>query len=445
MRDGATPLEFIRNNLKPTTPLIQQASADTATAVVAPAASPAPSTVPTSMEQQALAGPTMDSEAISNLLQEALTAPTSPLAPKAGAPAADPNTKEPAASPAEAAPIAPAPEGEGDEIADVPNVPAAENFRKLREKVKHTTKTLAEVKAEKDALEVKVKDYETGKEAPEVVRSMGTRIAELEHFEKLHSLKTSKEYRDAFIRPLEQLQSKAAQMAEEYGVPGEVLNRALGLRNRDLNGFLEQHFDSVGALEMKGVINQMQHIRTKAGEAELEPARVLEQLRTEHDQIQTHRKMQQREVIVNRAKDGWQRAMAAVRQEGKARELIYREGDTKHNENFVKPVVEAAGKEYGKLVRILAEHGLEELPEEVSYALSRMTLLAHASAVSIDSREAALRHAEEIEANTKRVDSYNRPTIGGFSRSTASAPASKPKDLTTAVDDHLNKILSRPR
>lgn len=292
-------------------------------------------------------------------------------------------------------------------------VPAAENFKKLRIKAKETLKTLAQVQEEKARIEAELNKYKTGEVVPEILQEKENRIAQLSHYEKLHNLKMSPDYQEAFVKPLNKLQTRLSEFAKDYNIPPEQLNKALNITNQaDLNRFLSDHFDEIGGLEVKQLLNEVKTIQTKAHDAEKEPAKALAELQEEHTRISQIRNAERKNGIAAKSKEGWVKSLFKIREEGKAQELIMKDTDPEFNDKVVKPIMTAAATEYGKIITLLAENGLENLSEELSFALARMVQLAHASAISIDSREAAIKHAKTLEQNTARTNGFIRPGIG---------------------------------
>lgn len=323
--------------------------------------------------------------------------------------------------------------------------PVAENFKRLRLKLKETAHSLKEAKSAQAETVKELEGYKTGSVLPEVLMEKENRIAELERYEKLHSLKTSKEYQEKFVQPLSGLRNKLHEMAADYELPKEVMDQALGIRNKaELNRFLANNFDEVGALEAKQVINQINSIQEDARDAEAEPAKALDNLIEEHARVDEFRDAERRSRIADISKDTWVESLVSIREEGKIPELIMKESDPTHNDKFVKPILQAAASEYGRLVRALAEGGLKTMPKDLGYALARMVQLAHASAVSIESRAAAMKHAEDLERNIDRTASYYRPQIGSAGGGVSGSPDTKaPSSPLEAADVLINQVMSR--
>lgn len=294
------------------------------------------------------------------------------------------------------------------------STPAAENFKRLRTALKETNKTLETIKAEKEAVEKDLEKYKTGEAFPEVLQEKENKIAQLSRYEKLVSLKTSKEYQEAFIKPLSTLETKLAEYGKEYGIPPEVMNKALNLKTTpEINRFLEEHFDGIAALEVKQVIKDMQGLQERAREAELEPAKEIEKLREQHATIEAGKRIQRQNTIVAKSKDAWGKALHTVQAEGRITPLLYKENDTEFNQRYSIPIRTKAAQEFGKLITELTNSGLEDISEEAAMALANYVLHANASAVNFEFGKAALEYADDIERNVSKVTPILRPDIGG--------------------------------
>jgi hypothetical protein len=187
-------------------------------------------------------------------------------------------------------------------------------------------------------------------------------------------------------------------------------------------------------------------LQEQVRELEKEPATALQQLIEEGKQARQQKIVSQRESIKATTRSVWDEAYNEVKNEGKAIELIYKEDDPEHNEKFVTPIVKQAATEFGKIVTLLAENGLEKLPKDLGHALAKAVLLAHASAVSLETRNMAIQQAEEIVRNQERTRRVYRPPVG------SSAPgvegASQIKAPTTPLEagrSLINNVLASKR
>lgn len=328
---------------------------------------------------------------------------------------------------------------------DVQVVSLAENFKRLKTHFKETSKTLKQLQAEKAQVDEELGNFKAGKVVPDILIEQEERISQLEHYEKLHNLKVSKEFREKYISPIASIKTRLGEIAADYEIPKEVIDDAINLTNRrELNGFLSQHFDEVGALEVKQAITQIQELQSEARAAEAEPLKALNNLQADSERVYAERNQQRKIQIANKSKSAWSSALSKIREEGEAVELITQENDPEYNSKVVQPILNSASSEYGKLVSMLAELGIEDLPDNLANALARMVQLAHASAVSIKTRNLATKESRELLANTQRTSHYMRPRIGGAnSGGDGGAPKSAPATPTDAANQLINQVMGR--
>ena len=318
----------------------------------------------------------------------------------------------------------------GEDDAPIPaNHPIAENFKKLRKVYKENKEKYKELEARAQASEQKVKEYETGAAVPEIVQQLENKVAAASKYEKLHNLKMSDEYTEEFVKPLEDTRNQLKVIAKDYELPESVIDEALTYTNQaQLNGFLSEHFDSIGATEVKQLISKAKDISVRAKAAESEPEAIMQRLKEEHEARKAILDEQRIGKITATAKSAWAEAIEDLQKEGKMTEIIHRPDDPEHNEFFVKPILQQAGQEYGKIVTMLTKAGLRELPTEVSKALAAMTARAHASAVAVASREAAVAELGEMQQVINRITNAKSPSIGSASgRGSGEPPSAAPK------------------
>jgi hypothetical protein len=317
----------------------------------------------------------------------------------------------------EAAPVAPA-----DDIdADLPDTPAAENFRKLRDVVKNERKAKKELQAALDkALEESVtvktnlEKYEKGEAVPEVLRSKDERIAELEKYEQIHALERSPHFQANYVKPAIELRGQLEKLGNDYGVPAEVMHQAAGISNkRQRNQFLSRYFDDIGGLEVAGVMDKLHALGEKIAEVKQSPKAELERLKMEAQAVEVAEAKKRGEVFEVTAKESWNRALEKTKQEGVYKELILHPTNTEYNEKVVKPIQHKAATEYGKLVRHLNQLGLKELPSALADGLARMVQLSVAGAMALQDKERAESTAKGIMDYRRRTTGYIRPSIGG--------------------------------
>lgn len=323
-----------------------------------------------------------------------------------------------------------------------------QNLSKQRQIIKKLKQEVNETVKVKSELEEKVKKYETGEATPEYIETLQNRVNSLEYYEKLHNLKVSDEYEEAFIEPLSLIDERLGVIADNYNIPKEVLVEASNLTNEaDVNRFLSRHFDSVGGYEVKNLINQKQLISSQAREAEKNAGEALERLRAERAQINAQKDAQRRERIVHVSKNSWVKAISSIKEQGIAKELIPVEGDSEFNSKVVTPKIQSAAKEYGKIMNSLIEAGLKDIPEEVSKAIALSALYSHAYTVASLRATEAEQYAETLKKNTEILNPILRPQIGG-SQGGSSRPSAPPQKAETPLEAGrglIHSVLAKSR
>lgn len=325
-----------------------------------------------------------------------------------------------------------------DRIIDIKGT-SAENMKKLRTKLKGTHTELQTTKAELETLRQKVEQYESGTIVPEEIAALQSRIEELEPFQKIYNLETYPGYIEAISKPRQEVKDKLVGLATDYKVPLEVLDQAVSLDNRaELNRLLGAHFDEVGALEAKSLINEFKAISQKDADFRKEPDQARARLHSQTEAALQAKRQAEIDSIGSITKSAWSESLQALRQEDHIA-LTFRDGDTKHNETIARPILTKASKDYGVVMRVLGENGLKQLPQETAYVIARSIQLAHESAIL---RQQNDQMAEELVTLKRRLgdlNSLNRPGANGGGGS-GSTGATREKGAVGAARAALSKV-----
>ena len=450
LQSGESPMDFIRRNLT------EQQAATAPAPLDAPAPQARPANMPNPLMQKV--EPTVPAES------KAAESTTAPIVSKDETPVFDFEKKDDApklardgqntTNDSSADKVQPGVQKDGgaesaETDTDLPTDDTStggQHFKKLRLKVKETESTLKTVLAEKEDLKSQVEKYAKGEVIPEVLQQKEARIAELEHYEQLHNLKGSAAYKEKVAKPLEAKQARLKAIADDYGIPENTLIEALNFeKESELNGFLANHFDGVGALEVKQLVTDMKSLHGQAAEMEKTPAQTLARIQQEQAQIEAAQDATRKNQLAASSRSAWIDALTDIRKDGRALELIRKENDNEHNTKFVDPILKQAAAEYGKFITAFAKAGIKELEPEVGRALAEAVLLAHASATALSTRTEAMRQAEEITNNT-RYNSLIRPSVGGGTVSSVPAPAKAIEETPEQMArNQMNSILSKNR
>lgn len=324
------------------------------------------------------------------------------------------------------------------------------SIRNLRRKANELTTQLTEKEQTIEQLKADIEKYKSGEATPDIIQKKDERIKQLEHFEKLHNFKNSAEYQREYVVPYNNLNEKLLSIAKDYQVSNEVLNEALSIENRrDLNAFLKQHFDDIGASEVRDIVTKMREVWNASQAAEKVPEESLQDLQSRFAQEERVREEQRINEITNNSKSGWSSALADITSKGEYPELILKEGDEAHNA-IARPLVEQAATEFGKLVKILHAHGLKELPAPVANILAKRFALSQAAAVISASRADHYNRSERIIQESRSTAPFIHPPIGGNGGGSLPAGgggAARPKTggLEATGEKLINDILSRSR
>ena len=332
---------------------------------------------------------------------------------------------------------------------EVETDPKVENFKALRTIVKEVKAELQTTKSESAKLKKQLEDYQTGVAVPEVLQEKEARIAQLEPLEHLHALRTSRLYQDEYIKPLTTLQGKLQALLTEYDLPPESLEEMSAQETQaDLNRWLSEHFDPLGAQDARDIVRQVQTLRTEAEAAEQAPKTALEKLIKDAQAAEETQQKERLSAVHQASRKGWVSSLEAHKASGLLPELIFQPGDDAHNNTYVKPVLTKAGMEYGKIVKHLFDNGLRTLPDELAFALANMCQLAHATGVQATIRDSAMKHAQTLAADAMAGRKFNRPAVGstsGMNGTSANAPAERmtPEQAARMSREHAAVALKK--
>lgn len=293
--------------------------------------------------------------------------------------------------------------------------PLEVNIKKIRDNLKSERQARKAKEEEALRFQTELEEYKTGKKLPDTLQNQENEIARLKIYEKVHGLKTSPEYHEKYVSPINQVRGEQDMLLEEYEIPKEVFNQIRGLKLKEQNQFLSENFDTTAQIKMRSLLDNEGKLYREMEEANKEPELALNRLLQEAETAKAMRVKNQREGIQHSFRESWGRTLTGIKEQGQFEELIHRPNDTDYNSRVVNPIIQGAATEAGKLMTMLVEDGLTKIRPEVGEFISKMTLLAHSSALNAHTREVALKHARELEKNQNRVNNILRPSIGGSS------------------------------
>lgn len=318
--------------------------------------------------------------------------------------------------------------------------------KSIKDFKKILTTTKQTLKDRDEALRVsneRLARIEAGEEVPESLKARLERAQTLEKYEKLHALKLSPEYEESRIRPLAEANQEAILLAQEYNIDPAIVEKAKSLKGdkRALNDLLERNLGITGASEMKTLLNKAQKIEAEIQKDQENPGNVLSDLIQDRKRTTEAQDRARRESIIQNTRGGWADAIAE-NQSKQIPELMLREGQEEHNA-IVKPLIERAASEYGKLIKVLAEEGgVKEISPRVAKILAERFQLSEAALVAVQQRNQYWNELQEYKKGAKRENRIIRPPVGGSAVQSGATDirSSGPLSTDTAADILLRKV-----
>jgi len=310
---------------------------------------------------------------------------------------------------------------EVDQLIDK-NASTGENFKKLRTKLKAVTKERAVFSEELEGLRKKVKEYDDGLAVPDVTQRQTDRITELEKYERIYNLKASPVYQEKIATPLTKESDNLQTLATDHTVEVSDLHKAFGAAtDKETNQMLMQAFkgDEVAVLDAKVIFKNIKRIQNDSRALESDAQTSFTRMQEDNDRILAEKQQKANASIVHASRGAWSDSLAELRTDSRFREIQYVEGDTEHNERYVRPILTKAAQEYGRTISILAQHGLTELPKELAMKFARADQLAHYSAVLLVEKNKLAVENTELKSLLKLRGYLNNPSINGTGASSS--------------------------
>jgi hypothetical protein len=302
------------------------------------------------------------------------------------------------------------------------------------------------VKEKDEVITTLSQERDTFKQQIEEIPVLKERLKKTEYYEKLYDLEGTPEYKEKFLLPKAEKLEKLHALGKQYELPPEILNKATKLTNkRERNQFLVDHFDELGAIEAKELIEDIQTIEANEITARQEPARTLEELRNETEVREAAQITKRITKIGESAHSGWTEALTELTQDALYPELTIREDAPEHNQ-YSRQILDNASSEYGKFVNLITSLGVKELPKEAAKIIAKRFQLSEAALVMAKSREHHYTESKNLLAAVARRNNYNSfPVAGGIahSNSVPQIEATKPKNPGEAAKMLLNSITGR--
>lgn len=319
---------------------------------------------------------------------------------------------------------------EEPDMSDVPESPAAENFKKMREALKADRKALKARERELAKVQAERDEWATGKKIPDVLTAKDTRIQELEKIETMVNGKLSQEYNELVVQPAAKTKEDFTKLAESYGV-SENIREALVQKivetenEKDRNALITKYFpDAIGGSKAKELVTKMHELGQFAIDMEKKPLETQQTLQSKYAEKMKVEDEKRATVFENISKTAWNAAIEKTAKDSIYRDLILDPTNPEHNKLAEKNQHRAA-IQYGAVVKELFQNGLKTLPDKVAQGLARSILLSIGGVAAFEQLERVTRELAEIKQSSSVQTTYFRPSPNGNGHS---APANRQPD-----------------
>jgi len=329
-----------------------------------------------------------------------------------------------------------------DDIAELLDIDGKESFKGLRQKVTRAKNELEETKKILLEKETYIEKIKKGEEEIEPLKVLKEENQKLAKYRDMYDLETSPDYISQYVEPINQAKEELKKYAEEYSVPIEELESILDSESiSKTNKFLSEHFDAIGGVQVKSIIDTIKSKRLQQLQARETPRNTLERLKNDSIEAMRAQEIERVSKINTNAHTSWTKTLTALQSTGKYPELTFR-GDPTHDE-YVKTVMENAASRYGSIVTKIANLGLKDLPEDLANEIAAVCSLSEASGAMAESRDHIFNEHLKVVGDARRRSNFESPPLGGFSRGGtggSSMPDKGPSSPMDAGQEILRRI-----
>ena len=288
------------------------------------------------------------------------------------------------------------------------------NMKNLRNALKASRDRVAELEAQAD---VHTKELEKLSEIDTLkaeIKEKDERLEQLKSYEDLVSLYGTEGFKEKFYDSVTEIRNQAINLAADYGVSEEVLDTAFNITNqRELNEYLSNWFDTFAVQDIRNYIRDAQKIVADREQAESEPAKARELLLTNVAKRKEAERVQARENLKNVGSTAWTEMVSLYGNKDSGVSLLQeKHGNSSHNA-VRDGILQGASKEYGKMLAILADNGLKELPASAAKALAARFQLGESAAYALVQAENLKREVGELKEELRKFNDYQRPLSNG--------------------------------
>ena len=320
-----------------------------------------------------------------------------------------------------------------------------ENFRNLRNALKASNFRVSELETELAAKEEELKKLDSVTELEGKLQEAESKLEKLQKYEDIIGLYGTEGFKEEYYDKVDTIKSDIMNIANDYGVNEEVIDEALKITNqKQLNEYLGQYFDVYSVQDIRKNIKEIQSILEAREEAENNPVKTREYLLSNFAKKKDAMDKQARENIKLASMSAWTEMSETYSNPTSGVEILQeKKGNKEHNDTRT-GILNTSSQEFGKLMAVLTDNGLKNLPSNVARALASRFQLGEVAAYAIVQSEGLKKENDELKAELKKFTNYSRP-LGNAGSSTISGKNSntselKGKDLTRYLFDKASQM-----
>lgn len=299
------------------------------------------------------------------------------------------------------------------------------NMKALRTALKSSRDRVAELEAQMEAKDRELEKLAEIDELKNQIKEKDERLQKLKSYEDVVSLYGTEGFKEKFYDSVDNIRNQAVELAADYGVPAEVLDKAFQLTNqRQLNDYLSQWFDTFAVQDIRNYIKEAQQIISDRERAESEPAKARELLLSSIAKKKEAERVQSRENLKAAGTSAWADMVATYGNQESGVALLQEKNGNKTHNAVREGILQGASKEFGKMLAVLADNGLKELPQGAARALAARYQLGESAAYAMVQAENLKKEVAELKEELKKFTNYQRPLSNGRANNTSGGDAS---------------------
>lgn len=319
-----------------------------------------------------------------------------------------------------------------------------ENFRNIRNALKASRNRVSELETEVASRDEKLKALDEVDSLKSQLEEANKKLEALQKYEDIIGLYGTEGFKEEYYDKVDNIKKGILDLAKDYNVEDSVIDTAIGIKNqRELNEYLGQYFDVYSVQDIRKSIKEIQEIVAAREEAENNPVKTREYLLTNFAKRKDAISKQSRENIKLASMSAWQEMSDIYSNQSSGVEILQEKNGNKEHNDIRLGILNNSSKEFGKLIAVLNDNGLQSLPSNVARALASRFQLGETAAYSIVQAEQLKKENDELRAELKKFTNYQRPLGAAGSSGVVGKTVNndlKGKDLTRYLFSRASEV-----